>query len=390
VNILHFDCSAGISGDMTVAALLDLGVPIPYLEGELGKLELPAGSWSIAQGRESRRGIEAARFLVEAPGHHTHRHFSQIRAMIADAPLTERAKELALAIFTRLAEAEARVHGTTVDAVHFHEVGAMDSIIDIVGAAICLDYLGIDACHTTPLPLGGGFVETAHGLLPVPAPATALLLQGLPVHHRLGEGERVTPTGAAIVATLCRDAGPPPAMTVHRVGLGAGTKDFPDIANILRLVLGEADPSLERDTVTVLETNIDDMNPEVLAHACNRLMEQGALDATVAPLTMKKGRPGFLLTVIARPEDRDLLARVVLMETTAAGVRTRTADRLLLPRRMLERTTSLGPVRVKGFTTADGGCRIVPEYEECRRLAAEHGLPLLEVYAIVEREACTP
>jgi hypothetical protein len=210
VKILHFDCSAGISGDMTVAALLDLGVPLPYLEGELRKLGLPEESWSIALERDSRRGMVAARFLVEAPDHHSHRHFSHIRRMIEDARLTPRARELALAIFSRLAEAEAQVHGTTPDEVHFHEVGAMDSIIDIVGAAVCIDHLGIEAFHTAPLPLGGGFVQTAHGLLPVPAPATALLLQGLPVHNRLGEGERVTPTGAAIIAALCRGSEPRP------------------------------------------------------------------------------------------------------------------------------------------------------------------------------------
>lgn len=390
MKILHFDCSAGISGDMTVAALLDLGVPLDYLEGELGKLGLPEGSWSIALERDSRKGITAARFLVEAPDHHNHRHFSQIRQMITDAPLAPRAKKLTLAIFTCLAEAEAQVHGTTLDEVHFHEVGAMDSIIDIVGAAVCMDYLAIDTFHTAPLPLGGGFVETAHGLLPVPAPATALLLRGLPVHSRLGEGERVTPTGAAIVAALCSGSEPPP-MTVQQIGCGAGTKDFPDIANILRLFLGETESvTEERDTVEVLETNIDDMNPEILAHACSRLLEQGALDVSVSPLIMKKGRPGFLLMVLATKERRDELARHILRETTAAGVRSHTADRLVLPRTILERTTSLGPVRVKSFSTGDGGIRIVPEYEECRRLAAEHGLPLLEVYALVEREACSP
>jgi hypothetical protein len=388
VKILHFDCTAGISGDMTVAALLDLGVPLDYLEVELRKLGLPEGSWSISLERDSRKGITAARILVEAPDHHSHRHFSHIRSMIADAPLTQRARELALAIFSRLAEAEAEVHGTTVDDVHFHEVGAMDSIIDIVGAAICIDYLGVEAFTTAPLPLGGGFVQTAHGLLPVPAPATALLLRGLPVHSSLGEGERVTPTGAAIVATLCQGSAPPPAMTVQRVGWGAGTKDFPDIANILRLLLGETESPLDRDSVEVLETNIDDMNPEILAHVAGRLLEQGALDVSIAPLIMKKGRPGFLLTVLTSTAERDVLARFILQETTAAGVRSHTAARMVLSRTILERTTSLGPVQVKSFSTVDGSCRIVPEYEECRRLAAEHNLPLQEVYAIVEQEAC--
>lgn len=390
MKLLYFDCSAGISGDMTIAALLDLGVPLSYLEGELSKLGLPENSWKIAQGRESRKGISATRFLVEEHDHHSHRHFSDIRRMITAADLTPRAKELALAIFTRLAEAEAQVHGTTVEQVHFHEVGAVDSIIDIVGTAICLDYLDVRACHTAPLPLGGGFVQTAHGLLPVPAPATALLLQGLPVHSRLGEGERVTPTGAAIVATLCAENGPTPDMTIRGIGLGTGSKDFPDIANVLRLVLAETETTTDkRDTVEVLESNIDDMNPEILAHVTGWLLEQGALDVTVAPLTMKKGRPGFLLTVLARPEERDKLAAFVLRETSAAGIRSHRAERLILPRTILERITSLGPVRVKEFRVNNTTLRITPEYEECRRLADEHGLPLLEVYAIVEREACT-
>jgi uncharacterized protein (TIGR00299 family) protein len=390
VKTLFFDCGAGISGDMTVAALLDLGVPLNYLEGELRKLSLPEGSWQISLERTARRGITAACFRVACHDHHSHRHFSHIRDMITEAPLRPRAKELALAIFSRLAEAEARVHGTTVEEVHFHEVGAMDSIIDIVGAAVCLEWLGVESCHAAPLPLGGGFVQTAHGLLPVPAPATALLLEGLPVHRQLTEGERVTPTGAAIVATLCGGSGPLPPLTVTRVGSGAGERDFPDVPNILRLVLGEKAATLSGDEVEVLETNIDDMNPEILAHVCQGLLAAGALDVSLTPIIMKKGRPGFRLTLLATSGGRDPLARAILQQTTAAGVRFHRASRLVLPRGTVQRSTSLGAVRVTSFTTPAGGVRLAPEYEECRRLAEEHNLPLLEVYRIVEGEACTP
>jgi len=390
LKILYFDCYAGIAGDMTVAALLDLGVPFDVVQEAVGCLSLPRSSYSLAVERTSRKGVAATRFVVHVEEHQPHRHYTDIAAMIEESSLAEGVKEKAQRVFFRLAEAEAKVHGVEIGQLHFHEVGAVDSIVDIVGAVAAIDWLGIDAIHGAPLPLGSGFVETAHGRLPVPAPATAELLRGIPVHGEAGAGERVTPTGAAILAALADGFGRAPAMTVTGIGCGAGTRDFDDIPNVLRLFLGETEGGLQRDEVAVIETHIDDMNPEILGHVLERLMEAGALDAAYSPLQMKKNRPAVKLTVIARPERRDELASLVLRETSAIGVRFYPAERLKLARDKEERLTSLGPVTVK--VIRDGGrvVRITPEYDACRRIAVEQGMPLLEVYRIVEREAGQP
>jgi uncharacterized protein (TIGR00299 family) protein len=390
VKILYFDCFAGIAGDMTVAALLDLGVPFEVVREAVESLPLPRSSYSLAVERTSRKGIAATRFVVHVEEHQPHRHYAGIAAMIEESTLPEGVKDKAQRIFFRLAEAEAKVHGVDIERVHFHEVGAVDSIIDIVGAAAALEWFGVDAIHGAPLPLGSGFVETAHGRLPVPAPATAELLRGIPVHGEAGAGERVTPTGAAILAALADGFGRAPAMTVTGIGCGAGTKDFDDMPNVLRLFLGEADSGLQRDEVAVIETHIDDMNPEILGHVLERLMEAGALDAAYSPLQMKKNRPAVKLTVIARPEGRDELASLVLRETSAIGVRFYPAARLKLAREKEERPTSLGAVTVKVIRDGETVVRVTPEYDACRRIAAERGMPLLEVYRIVEREAGQP
>jgi len=390
LKILYFDCYAGIAGDMTVAALLDLGVPFEVVEEAVNCLPLPRSSCSLAVERTSRRGVAAARFVVHAEEHPPHRHYADIAAMIEASSLPEGVKEKAQRVFFRLAEAEAKVHGVEIGQVHFHEVGAVDSIVDIVGAAAALEWLGVDAIHAAPLPLGSGSVETAHGRLPVPAPATAELLRGMPVHGEAGPGERVTPTGAAILAALATGFGRPPAMTVTGVGCGAGAKDFEDIPNVLRLFLGETEGGLQRDEVAVIETHIDDMNPEILGHLLERLMAAGALDAAYSPLQMKKNRPAVKLTVIARPGERDRLASLVLRETSAIGVRFYRAERLKFSRAKEERATSLGPVTVKVIRDGDTVVRVTPEYDACRRIAMERGMPLLEVYRIVEREAGQP
>ncbi|WP_298440089.1 nickel pincer cofactor biosynthesis protein LarC [Geobacter sp.] len=386
MKILYFDCFAGIAGDMTVAALLDLGVPFQVVQEAVASLPLPHSSYSLAAEKTSRKGIAATRFVVSVEEHQPHRHYAGIAAMIEESPLPPGVKEKAQRIFFRLAEAEAKVHGVEIGRVHFHEVGGVDSIADIVAAAAAIDYLGVDAIHASPLPLGSGFVESAHGLLPVPAPATAELLRGIPVHGAAGAGERVTPTGAAIVAALATGFGPAPAMTVAGTGCGAGTRDFDDLPNILRVFLGESGAGLDRDEVQVLETHIDDMNPEVLGYVLERLFDEGALDAALSPLQMKKSRPGVRLTVVAPPERLEGLAGLILRETTAIGVRTYPARRFKLRREIEERQTSLGPVRVKLLRDGETLVRIAPEYEECRRIAAERGMPLVEVYRIVERE----
>ena len=389
MTIIYFDCYAGISGDMTVGALLDLGVPLEHLQAELAKLQLPPDSCALSASRTERRHVSALKFDVAVRDHHTHRHYAGIDAMIAASSLADPVKECSRRIFRRLAEAEATVHGVPVEEVHFHEVGAIDSIVDIVGTAICLDYLGVERVFASPLPLGGGFVETAHGRLPVPAPATAELLQGLAVHNDLASGERVTPTGAAIVAALA-GSGRRPAMRLERIGSGAGSKEFPDCPNILRAFLGRAE--VEQATpleVMVVETNIDDCTPEVLGYAMERLLEEGALDVFFTPIQMKKNRPGVLLTLLCRPEHLPSLGGLVLAETSAIGLRYHAAGRITLERRVEERQTPLGAVRFK--LVFDGGrlLRAAPEYEDCRRIARERGIPCREVMERLQAHCCS-
>lgn len=386
MKLLYIDCFAGISGDMMLGALLDLGVPLDHLRDELGKLSLPCSDYALSAEKTGRKGIAATQARVKAADHQPHRHYSDIARMIGESTLRVSVKETAQRIFRRLAEAEAKVHGVELERVHFHEVGAVDSIVDIVGTAICLDWLGIDALHAAAIPLGSGYVETAHGRLPVPAPATAELLRGLPVHGDIGPGERVTPTGAAILAALCSEFGRVPAMRVEGVGLGAGATDFADVPNLLRLVMGEKGDTLHHDEAIVLETHIDDMNPEILGFMMDRLLAEGALDAAFSSIQMKKNRPAVKLTILSPPEKLDHLARLVLSETTAIGVRHYPVSRCKLERALESRETSLGDVRVKVIRDGATLVRVAPEYEECRRLAEETGLPLIEVYRRVERE----
>ena len=378
--IIYFDCYAGISGDMTVGALLDLGVPLEHLQTELAKLGLGEGSFALSASRTERRHVGALKFDVAVHDHHTHRHYGGIDAMIAGSSLAEPVKERARRIFRCLAEAEATVHGVPVDEVHFHEVGAVDSIVDIVATAICLDYLGVERVFVSPLPLGGGFVETAHGRLPVPAPATAELLKGLAVHGDLTTGERVTPTGAAIVAALATGTTGQPAMRLERIGSGAGAKDFPDCPNILRAFLGTLESGQKSgDEVLVAETNIDDSTPEVLGYVMERLLEEGALDVFFTPIQMKKNRPGVQLSFLCRPEQLESLGRLVLAETSAIGLRHYPASRITLERRIEERPTPFGPVRFKRVFDNGRLLRACPEYEDCRRIAREQGIPCREV-----------
>ena len=381
MNILYLDCYAGISGDMTVGALLDLGVPLEYLHTELDKLGLPSGAYELSTSRTERRHIPALKFNVAVHDHHTHRHYAAIDAMIAGCGLAEPVKTRARAIFRRLAEAEAKVHGVVIEEVHFHEVGAVDSIVDIVGTAICLDFLAVEAVYTSALPLGSGFVETAHGRLPVPAPATAELLQGLPVHGGCGAGERVTPTGAAIVAALATGFGTQPEMLLDRIGSGAGGKDFPDCPNILRAFLGRnSEKKRSDDEVIVVEANIDDSTPELLGYAMERLFEGGALEVFFTPIQMKKNRPGVMISFLCLPEQLEQLAGLLLIETSAIGLRHYRADRTILRRQIVEMQTEFGPVRFKQVYDNNGDVmRTTPEYEDCRRIAREKGIPCQEV-----------
>jgi uncharacterized protein (TIGR00299 family) protein len=323
----------------------------------------------------NRGGIAATRFVVEGGEQRAHRHLPHILRMIDAGALPDKVKENAAAIFRKLGEAEARVHGVPVEKVHFHEVGAVDSIADIAGAAMGLFLLGVDQVHASPVNVGGGTVTTEHGLLPVPAPATVALLEGRPVFSRGPQTELTTPTGAAILATLAVSFGPLPPMRISGAGFGAGTKEFKDQANVLRVILGEASGAAEAASVAVLEANIDDSTPETLGYAMERLLEAGALDVTLTPVHMKKNRPGVMLSVLARLEDRERLASLVFAETSTFGLRIHVAERRVEARSVVEVETRFGKLRVK--LSASGA--VAPEYEDCRKLARETGAPLREI-----------
>src|SRR5512133_87803 len=373
MNIIYFDCYAGMSGDMAVGALLDLGVPLEHLRTELARLALPADSYSLSAGRVERQQIAALKFDVAVTDLHTHRHYAGIDTMIAGSGMSEYVKDKARLIFRRLAEAEALVHGVAIEEVHFHEVGALDSIVDIVGTAVCLEYLGIEAVYAAALPLGGGFVETAHGRLPVPAPATAELLKGLAVHGDCGVGERVTPTGAAILAALATPSGARPDMKLEQIGSGAGSKDFSDCPNILRAFFGTcADGGLEE--VREVSCNLDDVTPEVIGYVQELLLESGALDVWLTPVQMKKGRPGVVLSLLCVPADLERLAALVMAETGTLGVRSHQLQRIVQSRVVEVRDTQFGPVRFKAGEYGEQ-----PEYEDCRRIAREWGIPCRKV-----------
>jgi uncharacterized protein (TIGR00299 family) protein len=375
MKILYFDCFSGVSGDMTLAALLDLGLPLEKLQEELKKLALENYSLEVHPG--SRSGIAALGLEIKVgPGEEHHRHFSQIREMILKSLLAPEVKEVSLAVFQRLAEAEARVHKKTVEEVHFHEVGAVDSIVDIVGTAIGVHYFKPQKIYTSELPMGWGFVQCQHGRLPLPAPATVEVLKGYPVKSVNVEGELVTPTGAAIVAALSSKVSPFPSMIPEKIGYGMGKKEFPDRPNLLRLVLGEASESYLTDRAVVLESNLDDMNPEFYDYLMERLFQKGALDVALSPLQMKKNRPGTLLRVIAEEKDAEALSELILRESTTLGVRSFSVDRKKLPREVREVETRYGKIRVK----VSGEIRFQPEYEDCRRIAREKGVPIQEVY----------
>ena len=324
-----------------------------------------------------RRGIGALKFHVKVAESNKHRHLHHILEMIDRAALPARTKAHASAVFERLGEAEAFVHQIDIQRVHFHEVGAADSIADIVGACLGFELLGAERIICSPVNVGGGTVETEHGTLPVPAPATASLLSGKPIYSRGPALELTTPTGAAVAVTLCETFGAMPPMRIRSTGYGAGGRDFTEHANVLRILAGEDTRASEATTVTVLEANIDDSTPQILAYALERLMEAGALDASMQSLTMKKGRPGVLLQVIAQPQDREKMTDILFAETSTLGVRFYDAQRRVLQREWVEARTSHGPVRIK---VGEGGA-FAPEYEDCRKLAVATGTPLKQIIA---------
>jgi pyridinium-3,5-bisthiocarboxylic acid mononucleotide nickel chelatase len=450
MKIAYFDCFAGISGDMTVGALLDAGLDLSRLEGELSKLAVRG--YRLQAEQVSRAGIRATQFKVllegeggerpadsdyteietpqgESPEHgstkggafagQAGRRLADILALIQGSALSARVKERACLIFTRLGEAEARVHGVALDQVHFHEVGGVDAIVDIVGTAIALELAGIEAIYASPLHLGSGFVHSQHGLLPVPAPATAELLAGAPTYSSAARGELVTPTGAALITSLASGFGPMPPMQVNKVAYGAGSRER-DFPNVLRVFIGETQDGivraqaptgslLERSSLaaerrsrepfpeqhqapatpagyhehsaTVIEANIDDMNPQLFENLSDKLLLAGALDVTLIPVQMKKNRPGILLQVLAAPAEVETLLAIIFSESTSIGARTYPVSKHMLAREIHPVTTSYGIVRVKISRLGERIVNLAPEYEDCRQLAAALNVPLKDVLA---------
>jgi uncharacterized protein (TIGR00299 family) protein len=374
MKICYLDAFSGISGDMTVGALIDAGADSAALVQALEGLGTGA---KFEVEKTKRRGIAASKFRVIGGDGKSHRHLNHILDMIASSAISDRAKQNASAVFQRLGEAESKVHDVSIEKVHFHEVGAVDSICDIVGACVGFDLLDIGGVYSSPINVGSGTVKTEHGILPVPAPATSELLAGKPIYARGPSLELTTPTGAAIATTLAKDFGALPPMRMTATGYGAGDYDFPEHANVLRVLIGETTGAEESTSVAVLEANIDDSTPQVLGYAMERLLEAGALDVTLTPLLMKKTRPGTLLSVIARPEDRETLARVMFEETSTLGLRISSAERRVKARHSVNVTTPHGTVRMK---IAENGS-FAPEYEDCRKLARESGVPLKQILA---------
>lgn len=381
MSILYFDCISGISGDMALGALVDLGVPLDLLNERIASLGLPDCRLEAADSKKC--GFRALQVRVLAAPEHKHRHLSHILAMLDGSTLTPSERELAERIFRRLAEAEATVHGTTVEKVHFHEVGAADSIADIVGAAVAVNHLAPRRIEASPVPTGTGQVRIAHGLTSIPAPATAELLKGVPLAASEVPYELTTPTGAAILAVLCDRFGPLPSMSVERIGYGSGERDLDTQPNMLRALWGQptaATSPLETDVIWVVETNLDDTSGEMIGYCAARLWEAGALDVATSGIQMKKGRPAVTLSVLCRPDDLQQIEAILFRETTTLGVRRWQAQRHTLPRRPHRVTTDLGPIDGKVARLPDGGWRFSPEFEACRRLAEQGGLPLAAVY----------
>jgi len=442
MKIAYFDCFSGISGDMAVGALLDAGVPLRVVEEGLAKVGLNDARLSLSTRSITRSQIHATKFDVlqpdgspidsgvaeaaevlheehrhdhahghvhhygsdsaHAPGrdpshehhhHQGHRHdhehssYRAIVEMIDRSELGEQVKVRARAIFRVIAIAEARIHNVSVDDVHFHEVGALDSIADVIAVAVCLDHLGIEEVYSSTVPLGtGGMIRTQHGVMPLPAPATLEILKGYPVMLTAVPSELTTPTGAGILKALSKGTLATERLQVERIGFGAGTRELADRPNLLRVVVGELLGNEEQDTVTLIESNIDDMNPQVYPYLLERLLESGAFDAYLAPVTMKKGRPGMLLTVIAPSGAIDELTKVIYRETTTIGVRFREMMRRKLPREEIVVPSEFGLVRMKRITTLDG-VRIAPEYDEARRIARERAIPLHAVLTRLDEVA---
>ena len=385
MTIAYFDTIAGIAGDMSMAALVSAGVPFEELTTELQKLNLPG--FELTAEHVQRSAIDAVHIdVVVTQQPHYHRHLKDILAIVNASELSSQVRERVTAIFTVLAQAEAKVHNTTVEKIHFHEVGALDSIVDIVGVCICLEILGIERVYSSPVRLGsGGIIKTQHGMMPTPAPATAEILRDYPTVLTSIPEELTTPTGAAIIKALSSGVLADETLRIKSVGYGAGTKEFPGIPNLLRVVTGELVLPNGADESIVVETNIDDMNPQLHPYLIEQLLLAGAHDAYLIPVIMKKGRPGILLSALTDRAHLDTVTAMIFRETTSIGLRIQTVGRRKLLRRTFSAKTSFGPLAVKAVER-DGVTVVTAEFEECKRIARERNMPLAEVMRIVNTE----
>jgi hypothetical protein len=383
VRGLHFDCFSGLSGDMTLAALIDAGVDAEAIRQGIASLGLPI---RVDVAKVRKGGFAATQVTIDAPEEHVHRHLPDVEEILTRGQLTPSQRELALRIFRRLAEAEAAAHGMALEKVHFHEVGALDSIADIAGVAIALDLLGAERITSRSVPTGSGMVKCAHGLMPIPAPGTAALLKGVPLAASTIQAELTTPTGAAILTTVVQEWVEQPVMTIEHIGHGAGQRDFLDQPNLLRVFIGEVSApanAAERDRVWMLETNLDDVPAEVIGYCFDQLFAAGALDVFSTPIQMKKNRPGVLLSVLAPQSALAVLEAILFRETETFGIRRYAVERSKLEREAVTVETRWGAVRGKRGWRAEGLSVFTPEYEDCARVARQHGIALREVYAAV-------
>ena len=379
MKILYYDCFSGISGDMNLGAMIDLGVDKAFLLNELNKLNLKG--WELRVQKDQRHGITGTKVTVKQTQHeHAHRHLSDIEKIIRNSGLDDNTKMLSLKIFTKVALAESKVHGIPVESIHFHEVGAIDSIIDIVGAAICYNTIKIDAVHVSTVELGGGFVKCAHGKLPVPAPATAEIMTGIPSHKGGVDFEATTPTGAAIIAVLGTDFNPQGSFKIEKTAYGVGQKEHPEVPNLLRVFIGEYTGEKAGHEALLIECNIDDMNPEFFEYLSEKLFKAGAADVFFTNIMMKKGRPGIVVNVICEKESADPVKNILFTESTSLGIRSFPFDKDTLVRKFETIQTTYGEVRIKRSFYKDKEVSVKPEYDDCKRIASDTGIPLKEIY----------
>lgn len=395
MRILYFDCFAGAAGDMILGALLDAGLPFDELKRALGSLAVEG--WDISVDRVVKTGVTATKFRVHEHVHahhdhghahdqeHGHKSLEDIDAAINRSALSETGKARAIKMFRRLGEAEAKIHGMPIERVHLHEVGAIDSIIDIVGAVFALEWFKADRIVVSPINVGGGTVKSAHGVFPVPAPATLSLVTGAPVYSSGIQQELLTPTGALILTEYASSFGPVPAMTIEKIGYGAGDRELKETPNVVRVLLGRDEALTSAMRVVVLECEIDDMNPQIFGVLMDKLYAAGALEVFYSAVQMKKNRPGTLMTIVARPEDRQAMTEIVFRESTTIGIRHQELSRECLDREMVTVATSLGPVRFKVARRDGRVLNAQPEFEDLAKLSAERGIPVKEVQALAQK-----